>query len=262
MASLDNSRVDAAYVDDGGLDEASRRYYLDAMGIQCWQLLDSQQDSLLQNSTAADEGATQKDSQQSSWPQLEVSVQECAACDLHKQRQQAVLGRGNQSAELMFVLLSPSTNDDSSGILCSGEEDVLLTKMLAAINVPIADVYITSLLKCSSPAAHTISTNEVLQCNVHLKKQVQMVKPKVLVALGETTIQCLLKQNSTIDVFRDRINAASGNGGHLEEYFESIPLFVSYSPRELLQQAANKRKAWLDLQQLQKHFQGEGKHGS
>lgn len=216
MTSPDDNYVNVA------LDENSRRYYLDAMGVQCWQLLDSKQA-----------------------PEV---VEQNSAGNLHKTQQQEILPRGNESAKMMFVLLSPSRGDENTGELCSGEEGELLTKMLAAINISIADVYITSLLKYSQPADSIISENEIAQCHIRLKKQVEKVKPKVLIVLGETTAQYLLKQNTSLDVLRDKINLSNVNNNK----FESTPLFVSYSPTELLQKEENKRKAWSDLQQLQK----------
>ncbi len=221
---------------DVALDENSRRYYLDVMGVQCWQLLESE-DVVLQTPAAAEK---------------EV-VEQNVARDVDKSVQYDVLSRGNESADMMFVLLSPNANDEISGELCSGEEGVLLTKMLAAIKVSIADVYITSLLKSSSSAGDAITSSEMEQCKAQLKQQIQKVKPKVLIALGEASAQILSKQKMPLDRLREQVNT---NGNKSEAHFESIPLFVSYSPTELLQKAENKRKAWLDLQQLQKRLQG------
>jgi DNA polymerase len=119
--------------------------------------------------------------------------------------------------------------------------------MLAAINVDIDDVYITSLLKCSVPARHTVSAKEVKQCFTHLKQQIQLMQPKLLIVLGETAIRCLLQKNMSLDDFR-----AMNTKSPFE--IDSVPVFVSYSPQELLQQPEYKRKAWTDLQQLKKMF--------
>lgn len=221
------------------LDENTRRYYLDAMGIQCWELLTDAVDS--------DTG----------FQLLETDVQGCVKCQLHTTRKQAIVGRGNQFADLMFVLLSPDAMDDESGILCGGDAGDLFAKMLAAINVSIDAVYITSLLKCSVPALHTVSTSEIHHCKDYLKQQIQLVQPKLLIVLGETAARCLLQKDASIDELRAMINAdvtadmfASATAA--PHHFESIPLFVSYSPQELVRQSDNKRKAWQDLQQIQK----------
>jgi len=239
------------------LDENTRRYYLDVMGIQCWQLLDAENlqpasdETLIENNrdvtsvdVAADADASINVRAQA-WPQLENAIKQCSKCQLCNSRKQVIVGRGSQSAELMFVLLSPNSGDDETGAICSGEAGELFSKMLTAINISINDVYITSLLKCSVPTNHTVSPKEIQSCNEYLKHQIQLIRPKLLVVLGETAIRCLLQKTMSLDDYRAK-NAGS------QYQVESVPLFVSYSPQELLQQAENKRKAWSDLQQLQK----------
>jgi len=229
------------------LDENTRRYYLDMMGIQCWESIDSQQKSENQDDILIVEDNT--DVVAVNYLQIEETIQQCTKCDLHKTRKQALAGRGNQSAELMFVVLSPGTSDDASGVICGGEANVLFSKMLAAIDININDVYLSSLLKCVVPMNHTVAPKEIQSCNDYLKQQIQLMQPKLLVVLGETAIRCLLQKDLSIDEYRVMNNAIP-----LERYsqLESIPLFVSYSPEELMQQPENKRKAWSDLQQLQK----------
>jgi DNA polymerase len=269
------------------LDENTRRYYLEVMGIQSWELLDSKSknsetpdfektgsekqdtvESLTETGAEQTELQSNRDvdlsqgdlkikqqginGQQIEWSQLETSIQQCNKCQLHKTRKQATVGRGNRSAELMFILLSPDNSEDETGVLCNAEAKDLFAKMLAAIKLSINDVYITSLLKCSVPDHHTISANEIHQCSEHLKQQIQLIQPKLLILLGETSTRCFLQKNLALDDFRTWINADYGNRASTENHFESIPLFVSYSPHELLQQPENKGKAWLDLQQLQK----------
>jgi len=232
---------------DTPLNESTRRYYLDVMGIQCWELIDSHIDSVQLESKAV---PARPDDAGTALLRLETDIQQCSKCQLNKSRKQALAGRGNASAELMFVLLSPDKQDDESAQLCSGEANVLFTKMLAAINVAIDDVYITSLLKCCVPSQHTISTTELHYCNDYLKQQIQLIKPRLLVVLGDTSARCLLQKNSPLDDLRELVNTE--NNETASNQFESVPLFVSYSPQELLKQPENKRKAWLDLQQIQK----------
>ena len=219
----------------GMLDENTRRYYLDVMGVQCWQLRE-----------AENVHATSKDTNvaDTAYVVLDKSVQQCTACHLHKTRKQTIMGRGSLTADILFVLLAPTSNDDDVGILCSGDADILFSKMLSAINVSIDDIYITSLLKCKVSSTHTISPKEVLACDKHLTQLVQLIKPKLVVVLGETTIRCLLQNNLSLDDFRAM---------NIEAPYQlaSVPIFVSYAPHELLQQVENKRKAWADLQQLQ-----------
>jgi DNA polymerase len=231
---------------DASLDESRRRYYLDVMGIQCWELLQSNVDNGRVESTDFDPARAENPG--TVLQQLESEVQHCTRCQLHKSRKQALAGRGSSSAELMFVLLSPDRADDEFAQLCSGEANTLFTKMLAAINVSIDDVYISSLLKCTVPAKHTISTTELHYCSEFLKQQLQLIRPRLLVVLGEIASRCMLQRDLALDDIRALVNTASdGNSNQ----FESVPLFVSYSPQELLQQPENKRKAWLDLQRIQ-----------
>lgn len=235
------------------LDENTRRYYLDVMGIQRWESIQSNVEADRVNSKNVD--SAQNEAAGTALLKLEADVQQCVQCQLHTTRKQAIFGRGNQSAELMFILLSPDMNDDESGELCSGEANELFAKMLSAINISINDVYITSLLKCSVPAQHTISTSELHYCKNYLKQQIQLIQPKLLIILGETTARCLLQKDSSLDDFRTLINAelnATLKTAAISNQFESVPLFISYSPQELVQQPENKRKAWLDLQQIQK----------
>lgn len=242
------------------IDENTRRYYLDAMGIQCWEMLESYRPESQQlEAQQYDSDVISAQTKQSliSWPQLQAGIQQCEKCPLHKTRKQAIIGRGNPSAELMFVLISPDAIDDESGVLCDGETNKLFSKMLAAINISVNDVYITSLLKCSVAENHTISPAEIHQCETHLKHQVQLIQPKILVLLGETTARCSLQKNLSLDDFRVMVNKKIKTGVPIagQHQFDSIPLFVTYSPQELLQKTENKRKAWLDLQQLQKLIQ-------
>ena len=132
--------------------------------------------------------------------------------------------------------------------------------MLAAINVSIDDVYITSLLKCSVPGSHTVSIGEVSHCSDYLKQQVSLVQPRLLIVLGDTAARCLLRNDSPIDELRASVNAGKINDNSdatlAANLFESIPLLVSYSPQELVAQPENKRKAWHDLQQIQQKIEG------
>ena len=230
------------------LDENTRRYYLDVMGVQCWQSLEpvARQNHDLHVEPGAE---SEEDVSVTGWMQLEQDIQACQQCVLHKTRKQALSGRGNQSADLMFVLLAPDASDDSNGQLCSDAAGDLFTRMLAAIDVDIDDVYISSLLKCALPASHTVTPKEIRSCSEYLKRQVQLVRPELIIVLGETAIRCLLQKDLDIDDYR-AMNPARGSKDQHNQ-FESVPLFVTYSPYDLLQQLENKRKAWSDLQQIQ-----------
>lgn len=225
-------------------DENTRRYYLDVMGIQCWESIDSQQRGEGSGDVSIVEDSN-RDVAAVNYSHIKESIRQCTKCTLHKTRKQALPGRGNQSAELMFVVLSPDAGDDESGVICGGEANDLFSKMLAAIDISIDDIYLSSLLKCSVPMNHTVSPKEVQLCSGHLKQQIQFIQPKLLVVLGETAVRCLLQKDLPIDDCRTTNN-------EMPHRVESVPVFVSYSPEELLRQPENKRKAWSDLQHLQK----------
>ena len=225
------------------IDENTRRFYLEAMGIQRWQAIGASIESELDPEvlTVAD---SNREVTVSPWSQIESDIQQCQQCQLHAGRKQPILGRGNQSADLMFVVLAASPEDDMAATLCSGEAETLFSKMLSAIDIAIDDVYITGLLKCCVTQQHTISPKEIQSCGAYLKQQVALIQPRRIVVLGETAIQCLLQKNMSIDECRNMNNG-------LPQQFESIPLFFSYSPQELIVNPGDKRKAWSDLQLLQ-----------
>lgn len=250
--------ADEVITEENVLDENTRRYYLDAMGIQCWQSLETDNEAATkvenENEINRDVTSSQSLNNEVNWLQLETSIQQCSKCPRQQSRKQAIVGRGNKSAELMFVLLSPNVIDDRSATICGGDSGGLLTKMLAAIDIAIDDVYITSLLKCHSADTSPISSDEVHQCNTHLSQQIELIRPKVLIVLGEAASQILLQENLPLDDLRENCNKdKSINLPATGKYqFNGITLFVSYSPDELLQNAENKRKAWSDLQALKK----------
>jgi len=247
------------------LDENTRRYYLETMGIQCWQLhADEQQlqderedlvseagiieSPVINTPVKKDQGGDMQASEAADWQQLHTAVEQCESCALYRNRTQAVVNvdTGDISASLMFVVLSP---DDHGQLLTTGAK-ALFEKMLAAIGLSLDEIYLTSMLKCPVPPNHTVSAKEILSCQQHLQQQVQLVKPKSLVVLGDTAARCLLQKNLSLDDLRDGYNLKKS----IQEQFAvgGVPLFVSYSPEELLNHPENKRKAWTDLQQLQK----------
>jgi len=242
------------------LDENTRRYYLDAMGIQCWQSLETTSpiiespdtEPLVVKDEVTGTAESNKDVVALDWSQVEQNIQQCNQCELHQGRKQAVPGRGNLSADLMIVLLSPSASDDAGNTICGGEANALLSKMLAAININIADVYISPLLKCHVPKIHSVTVKQSHSCQSYLSQQIQLIQPKVLMILGETTARCLLQKELSLDDYRAMYSVSDSPPEKLFYQSSMVPLFFSYSPEDLLQQPEVKRKAWADLQQLQK----------
>ena len=227
------------------MDEQLRRYYLDQLGIQCWQSATEQVagpvDEVVDTGSLSTAAASPA-------PSLEQAVLGCTACSLHRHREQALPGRGDADAEVLVLLPHPSVEDDRAGSLCGGEQGALLEKMLAAIGLSFGQVYITSLLKCAVPARHTIMPVEIDQCRAHLDAQISTIRPGHILVLGELTARCLFQQDRTLDDFRRDIN---GGRDVVMGVYKDIRLLASYSPQELLERPACKRKAWQDLQLLQ-----------
>ena len=263
------------------LDENTRRYYLDAMGIQCWQPLApaglqppvtdrapasvSGSEAKPADQSAPERSVPEKSVQEKSVPEnpvidqplpLAQIIAQCESCGLHTARRQALVDRGDRTSDLAFVLLAPQADDETAGELCSGEAGELFRKMLAAIDVGLDSVFITTLLKCPVPSGHTVTPAEVAACRGYLEQQLQVVQPRLVVVLGQSAAQCLLQKGDSLDALREAINPATRNslqaGQSDSPYsFASMPLLVSYSPHELLMEAQHKRKAWADLQLLQ-----------
>lgn len=243
------------------VDENLRRYYLDAMGIQCWQeLMPSQPDiaePMVSDTDVADvEEATMavadkavaetssSQNQHTPFEAIQQKILSCQQCAVHETYPNIIPGRGKEPADILILLLSPSLEDQAASTVCSGGESALLTRMLAAIGLGIDDVFITSLLKYAVPESHTIRPNEVAHGLEHLKAQLEYIRPDTILVMGDIAARCLLQKNIDLDNFR--------SSNQSPEYrYESIPLLFSYSPAELMADPSNKRKAWQDLQLLQ-----------
>ncbi len=164
-------------------------------------------------------------------------MHQCQACGLCAQRTQAVPGVGDRNADWMLVGEGPGAEEDRRGEPFVGQAGKLLDAMLHAIGLERGhDVYIANAVKCRPPMNRTPEAAEVAACLPYLARQVELVQPKLLLALGRPAAQALLQT----DV---RINAARGR---LFEY-RGIPVIVTYHPAYLLRNPADKAKAWEDL---------------
>lgn len=184
------------------------------------------------------------------WAELETVVASCTACGLCATRTQAVFGVGSRHAEWMVVGEAPGENEDRQGEPFVGQAGKLLDNMLAAIGLSrhaneAADssemggkkgVFIANVLKCRPPANRNPHPAEIAQCEPYLRRQVALVQPKIIIAMGRYAVQALLKSNEPIGKLR----------GRLHEY-EGVPLIVTYHPAYLLRALHEKAKAWDDL---------------
>lgn len=172
------------------------------------------------------------------WEELEADMRSCKACPLWEQRQQVVPGSGDRKAGVMFVGEGPGAEEDRRGQPFVGAAGKLLDAMLAAIGMKRDDgVYIANTVKCRPPHNRTPHNDEMAACLPYLERQIALVQPRLLVALGRPAAQVLL---NAPDV---RINASRGK----ELRHGSLPLLVTYHPAYLLRNQADKARAWEDL---------------
>jgi len=171
------------------------------------------------------------------WPTLCDDIRACRACPLSATRTQAVPGVGATRADWLFVGEAPGADEDAQGEPFVGQAGKLLDAMLAAIGLKRGDnVYIANVLKCRPPGNRNPAAEEVLCCEPYLQRQVELLQPKLIVALGKFAAQTLLGQDTPIARLR----------GGVQRY-QGIPLIVTYHPAYLLRTLPDKAKAWQDL---------------
>lgn len=171
------------------------------------------------------------------WDALEDDIRACGACVLCQRRKQAVPGVGDRKAELMLVGEGPGAEEDQRGEPFVGQAGKLLDNMLAAIGMKRGEgVYIANAVKCRPPHNRTPEAGEIAACLPYLERQIQLVQPRLLVALGRPAAQALLQTEVGI-------GAARGKRFQRGE----VPVVVTYHPAYLLRNPQDKAKAWEDL---------------
>jgi uracil-DNA glycosylase len=165
---------------------------------------------------------------------------DCQRCKLHTLgRKQVVFGVGNPDADLMFVGEAPGGDEDIQGEPFVGRAGQLLTKIIEAIGMKRSDVYIANVIKCRPPGNRNPEPDEVERCAPFLFRQIDMVKPKVIVALGKFAAQSLLKTSDPITRLRGR-----------EYRFRSATLIPTFHPAYLLRNPSSKREVWEDMKRV------------
>ncbi len=177
---------------------------------------------------------------------LREEVAACTACSLHVGRTQTVFGVGDPEASVMFVGEAPGAEEDRLGEPFVGRAGKLLDAMLAAIGLGRHEggVFIANVLKCRPPNNRDPRGEEVEQCEAFLRRQIELVAPAVLVALGRVAAQSLLRTQQPLARLRGR-----------EHRFHETPLLVTYHPAYLLRSPADKAKAWEDLKAVWRRIQ-------
>lgn len=171
------------------------------------------------------------------WVALREAAARCTACALHEKRKQAVLGVGDENADWLFVGEGPGAEEDLRGEPFVGQAGKLLDNMLSAIGLKRGNgVYIANVVKCRPPGNRNPALEETQACQPFLDRQVALIKPRLIIALGKVAATTLLARGGTLGSLRKTVHDYRG-----------IPLIVTYHPAYLLRSLTDKAKAWEDL---------------
>jgi len=181
---------------------------------------------------------------------------DCTRCKLHKQgRKQIVFGVGNPRAELMFVGEGPGADEDAQGEPFVGRAGQLLNNMIKAMGIRREDVYIANVVKCRPPGNRTPERDECETCSPFLMRQISVIKPKVMVALGAVAAKNLLAMNASMSELRGRFYDFLPTGARSSDSsWQGTKLAVTYHPAFLLRDPRQKGEAWKDLQMVMKYL--------
>lgn len=192
---------------------------------------------------------SQPDPSQMDWSTLQQAVAECRACPLYQVRQQTVFGTGSRQADWLVVGEAPGENEDLQGEPFVGEAGKLLDQMLAAVgrsrhagtdqasaSTAQGKVYISNIIKCRPPANRNPKPEEIARCQPWLQRQVELLQPRLILAMGRFAAQTLLRSDAPLGQLRGRSHTYNG-----------IPVIVTYHPAYLLRSPQDKAKSWADL---------------
>ncbi len=209
--------------------EHQRRAYLQALGIDVWVPSDQPQSGAEPPGESSDIGAME-------WPELRTSVAACTRCPLHVSRTQTVFGVGNENADWLIVGEAPGAEEDRRGEPFVGRAGKLLTEMLRAAGQERGQVFIANILKCRPPNNRDPEAEESAACRHYLERQIALIQPKIILAVGRIAAQQLLDTDTPVGRLRGQLHHLGG-----------IPLVVTYHPAYLLRSPTQKRKAWQDI---------------
>ena len=209
--------------------EQARRAYLDALGIDLWIPRDALDALAVPEIDEA--GISDMD-----WEPLQSRVAACTRCSLHESRTQTVFGVGNRDADWMIIGEAPGAEEDRRGEPFVGRAGQLLDEMLKAVGQSRARVFIANILKCRPPNNRDPKPDEAAACREYLERQVALVGPSIILAVGRIAAQQLIGTDAPVGRLRGRRHA-----------FGDMPLIVTYHPAYLLRSPVQKRKAWDDL---------------
>jgi DNA polymerase len=179
------------------------------------------------------------------WDGLAAEVRVCTRCGLHATRTQTVFGVGNRRTELLVVGEAPGADEDRQGEPFVGRAGQLLNSMLRAMRSPRETVYIANVLKCRPPGNRDPSPEEVRCCLPYLQRQIDLLSPRLMLAVGRIAAQSLLATDTPIGKLRGAVHRFGTQG---------TPLIVTYHPAYLLRSPGEKRKSWIDLRFVQREL--------
>jgi DNA polymerase len=180
------------------------------------------------------------------WPELKATVKDCTACGLRAGCTQTVFGVGDEQADWLLVGEAPGSEEDRVGEPFVGQAGKLLDNMLAALGLARGrNVYIANVLKCRPPGNRNPEPVEVATCSPYLRRQIELIQPRLIVAMGRFAVQTLLNTDATIGSLRGKVHA-----------YHRVPLVVTYHPAYLLRNLPDKSKAWADLVFARKTISG------
>jgi uracil-DNA glycosylase len=211
--------------------EHERRAYLRAIGIDLW-IPRGQADV----ETGSSRAETHAGTGESGWDELREAVTGCTLCRLHESRTQTVFGVGSPSAEWMIIGEAPGAEEDRRGEPFVGRAGKLLDEMLLAIGERRESVFIANILKCRPPNNRDPKPDEAASCRPYLERQIELVRPKIILAVGRVAAQQLLQSDAPVGRLRGKVHQLG-----------ATPLIVTYHPAYLLRSPSQKRKSWDDL---------------
>jgi len=177
--------------------------------------------------------------------ELNASICDCLKCGLGSTRTKFVFGTGNPDSDVMFVGEGPGADEDAKGEPFVGRAGQLLNKIIEAVGMKRADVYICNIVKCRPPNNRAPLPEEEAMCTPYLMKQIDLVKPKFIICLGRTAAQWLLQTNDGLSAMRGRMHD-----------FHGAKLIVTYHPAALLRNPEWKKPTWEDMKMFMNAYEG------
>jgi uracil-DNA glycosylase len=220
--------------------EAARLDLLEALGIDVYVPRGAVAEPAADGSSAEGGGTVTAPVEElpTDWETLRQTVAACTRCVLHRGRTQTVFGVGSRDADWMIVGEAPGAEEDRRGEPFVGRAGKLLDEMLRAAGQSRASVYIANILKCRPPNNRDPAADEAKACRAYLDRQIALLQPKLILAVGRIAAQQLLHADVPLGRLRGKVHSLNGS---------EIPVVVTYHPAYLLRTPSQKRKAWEDL---------------